>query len=450
LDEVDFEKRSWIPGSGWPFPKSALHPYYQRALELEGVDGATADDGALWKEIGLTSPNIGPEVIPYFSRWCPEPNFARLHHNALDKSKNLAVYLHANACRMILGSNGETVCGIRCRTLDGTEAVFRAERYVLCLGGIESSRFLLHTPEIEGGASLPQWNGSGMVGRHYQDHIDCNCAEILEPDWKRFHQYFDNVFSRGYKYHPKLKIEPSLAQQHRILNIAATMAFRSDTDEIQARIKQVAKEIFRGRIRELKAADLVYLGTNLPTLAQQVFRYQMQRRAFNPRSARIFLRVHCEQEPLSESSIALTENRDALGLFRAKLNWRVSSEEIRTIQTFAEMIRDTFARARLARVEIDPDLYSEDGRFLSKLDDSNHHMGGTRMSVSPADGVVDPDLRLHTTRNCYVCSSSVFPTSGFSNPTHTLLALAVRLAEHLASLPSKHDAMIETTTQGKA
>jgi len=123
--------------------------------------------------------------------------------------------------------------------------------------------------------------------------------------------------------------------------------------------------------------------------------------------------------------------------------------EMRTIRTFVEIVRDTFARTRLARVEIDPDLYSEEGRFDNKFDDSNHHMGGTRMSVSPMDGVVDPNLRLHSTQNCYVCSSSVFPTSGFSNPTHTLLALAVRLAEHLASLPSKRSASIETTSQGK-
>jgi choline dehydrogenase-like flavoprotein len=59
-------------------------------------------------------------------------------------------------------------------------------------------------------------------------------------------------------------------------------------------------------------------------------------------------------------------------------------------------------------------------------------MGGMKMGTSAADGVVDPDLLLYGTRNVYICSSAVFPCSGFSNPTHTLLALAVRLAEHLS------------------
>ncbi len=73
-----------------------------------------------------------------------------------------------------------------------------------------------------------------------------------------------------------------------------------------------------------------------------------------------------------------------------------------------------------------------DPSFIARCDDSNHHMGGMRMGSSAAAGVVDPDLLLYGTSNVYVCSSAVFPTSGFSNPTHTLLALAVRLAEHLS------------------
>jgi choline dehydrogenase-like flavoprotein len=59
-------------------------------------------------------------------------------------------------------------------------------------------------------------------------------------------------------------------------------------------------------------------------------------------------------------------------------------------------------------------------------------MGGMRMAESETAGVVDPNLRLHGTKNVYVCSCAAFPTSGYSNPTHTLLALTVRLAEHLS------------------
>jgi choline dehydrogenase-like flavoprotein len=74
---------------------------------------------------------------------------------------------------------------------------------------------------------------------------------------------------------------------------------------------------------------------------------------------------------------------------------------------------------------------SRSPNFLARCDDSNHHMGGMRMSTSESTGVVDTNLRLHGLNNTYICSSAVFPTSGFSNPTHTVLALAIRLCDHL-------------------
>jgi choline dehydrogenase-like flavoprotein len=62
---------------------------------------------------------------------------------------------------------------------------------------------------------------------------------------------------------------------------------------------------------------------------------------------------------------------------------------------------------------------------------------GYRMTRSASEGVVDPDLRPFGTHNAYVCSCSVFPSSGFATLTHTLLALAVRLAWHLKDLPAQ-------------
>ena len=62
---------------------------------------------------------------------------------------------------------------------------------------------------------------------------------------------------------------------------------------------------------------------------------------------------------------------------------------------------------------------------------SYHHMGTTRMSTNPSQGVVNENCQVHGISNLYVAGSSVFPTSGLSNPTLTLIALAIRLADHL-------------------
>jgi choline dehydrogenase-like flavoprotein len=55
-------------------------------------------------------------------------------------------------------------------------------------------------------------------------------------------------------------------------------------------------------------------------------------------------------------------------------------------------------------------------------------MGTTRMHDNPRRGVVDRHGQVHGVRNLYMAGSSVFPAGGFSNPTITIVALALRLA----------------------
>lgn len=60
-----------------------------------------------------------------------------------------------------------------------------------------------------------------------------------------------------------------------------------------------------------------------------------------------------------------------------------------------------------------------------------HHLGTTRMGLTPDESVVDPDSRVHGIDNLWVTGGSVFPTGGYANPTLTLIALALRLADSL-------------------
>jgi choline dehydrogenase-like flavoprotein len=194
-------------------------------------------------------------------------------------------------------------------------------------------------------------------------------------------------------------------------------------------LKGTAKKLLRGQLGDVTASDAVAVVRHLPLLVRQTWRYGVQNRAYNPPGSKIMLRVHCEQQPDSTSSITLTDARDALGMQRTRLDWRISQRELDTIRQYVLVAKD--ALAGLARIVPDEQLMQRDPAFLARCDDSNHHMGGMRMSLSADTGLVDPDLRLHGTRNVFLCSCAVFPTSGYSNPTHTLLALAVRLGQHL-------------------
>jgi choline dehydrogenase-like flavoprotein len=212
LDARDFVARAAVPGSGWPFAKSELEPFYQRALELEGLTGVLQHDDDVWARIGQATP-VFDGLEPYFSRWCPEPNFARLHRRVLEEHVGLTVWLHANVVEMVM--DDEVVRGVRCKTLTGVEHTFVAKEFVFCLGAIEGARFFLQPRE----GRLP-WNRSRLLGRYFQDHIDCNAAAVEPVESRRFHALFDNVFAEGFKYHPKLRLSPVVQEREGTLNVA--------------------------------------------------------------------------------------------------------------------------------------------------------------------------------------------------------------------------------------
>ena len=128
----------------------------------------------------------------------------------------------------------------------------------------------------------------------------------------------------------------------------------------------------------------------------------------------------------------LGDRRDAVGMPRAVVDWRIGELELRTIEVFARRV-DAGLRAHglgcleLSRLPSGTDL----GELSEVLAGGCHHLGGTRMADDPAAGVVDRDLRVHGVPNLHVASASVFPTGGWGNPTLTILALALRLAGRL-------------------
>ncbi len=423
LDDIDFEHRNWVPGSGWPIPKQDLLPFYDLAIKMEGLERSTLSDAAVWDEIGLPNPEI-PDLDTFLSRWCPETNFATLHGRVLAESGCISVWLHANAISPVI--EGARIRGIRCRTLTGVEHTFHADQFAWCMGGIESSRFFLQPEQ----AQMP-WQQNGMLGQNFQDHLMVPAARLELTDVGRFHVLFDNIFSRGYKYQPKIRLNFRHQKKHQILNVASKIMFASDAEGVGGELKDTAKKLLRGRIRATSRQELTRLVRHAPLLARQSWHYKVKHRGYIESHEDIHLGIHCEQEPFGKSSITLSDTRDAVGMLRTKLDWKVSDLEIKTVRTFVEYAAHSLRN--VARVIPDPDLINDPDQFRKKCPDGYHHMGGMRMSVSPQDGLVDLNLKLHGVDNGYVCSGAVFPSGGFSNPTHTVIALAIRLAGHLSS-----------------
>ena len=261
LDELDFTPRPWVPGSGWPIAKSELTAAYASAIELEGLKDTFSKAVDVWRAGNVSPPDFGKTFEFEFSRWCPELNFVRLHGQTLRTHPDLSLFVHANACELNLHENGEAVNSVRCKTFAGKEMIVTADRFVLCVGGIESSRFLLQ-PCAKGNAP---WNRHGMVGRHYTDHIQYRTGYIRNADLQKLHRLFGFHFLRNYRYQPKIKLTLEEQKRHGTLNVGGTIEFFHRDDEALHRARQVTESFetrAMGRIDGFRLGGIVSQSTD--------------------------------------------------------------------------------------------------------------------------------------------------------------------------------------------
>ena len=428
IDEAVFGARPWTPNPPWPFPKSELTPHYRRAIEIEGLDTALESAEALWREMGLAPPDLGPDLVSAFSRWCPQTNFAVLHATVL-RDPNVSVYLHANLEALDFAEDGQTVRAVRCRTLGGHAATFKAKAVVLCTGGIETSRFLLQAA-AEG--QVAPWRGNRWIGQGFQDHISAMVATVANCRLEPLAGYFDYRSVKGHRYHPKLVLSPEAQARLGVVDICGVVTATTDGTDDLARAFGTLRLVRTGRVALAPLADLVHLARHLPALLWQ--KLPLSRSAVGaPWEGRTLrLVVHCEQTVASGGEVALSEQRDALGQPQARVAWRAGALELHSIRAYIKLLGQVFADHDLGEIVADPGVMDDDDALRGAFIDSYHHIGGARMAATADEGVVDADLKLFGTTNAYVCGSAVFPSAGFVNPTHTIVALACRLAAHLA------------------
>ena len=140
------------------------------------------------------------------------------------------------------------------------------------------------------------------------------------------------------------------------------------------------------------------------------------------------VRAILEQRPNANSRVKLAEQRDRFGLRRIALDLQWSEADKRSVRRAAKLFGAALGASGLGRLQT---WLSDDAVDLGDPTYASHHMGTTRMSSDPKKGVVDGNCRVHGIANFYIAGSSVFPSYGWSNPTLTIVALAVRLARHI-------------------
>jgi choline dehydrogenase-like flavoprotein len=425
FEPIVFERRPWVADIGWPFSAADLDQFYDEGYAMLGVRKHLEDD-AIWRRLKIVPPPTGDALDSFFTVWAPETNFARLFHEEIHGSGTLSVLVNATAVALDLDEAGKRVTGVVVHTPAGREHRFPAQRVVLANGTIETTR-LLKLP-LADGRSAP-WSDNPWLGKGFAEHIDCHAGYAVPMDKGRFHELFDNVFLDGIKYTPKLKLSEKIQRQKHLVGVAGFFLSKSLLSEHLANAKLLGRSLLKGRLRGRLLSGSRELASVARVALPMIVRYVRHHRIYNPSDQGVEFCLMSEQFPVSASAIHLTSERDALGMPVVEMDWQVDGREIETLATFTDLVARHLEANSIARIEINPALAARDPNFVEQTGAYNHHMGMARMGSSPADGVVDRDLRVFGTTNLHVVGAAVYPTTGQANPTLTAIALGLRVAE---------------------
>lgn len=398
LDPIDFEARDWVPYSGWPIGLDELGPYYREAagyLEIEPFDLDQRQEdpsGAVLHNDVITTKQF------HFS---PPVRFGEKYHDTLDRAHNVRVFLYANLVSIALHRDGGSVAHLVAKTLTGKQFRVQARQYVLACGGVENARLLLASRDVRP-------NGVGnerdLVGRFFLEHPHMRrCGEWVLTHPPAGVDRYDYRLRNQRPRRDLSVLAPTEATQrsHRLLNAGV---------QIERYVRKIEAVERVGAAFRCVDNDCAWREGEAGAAAL---------------TGQFYIRA--EQQPDPENRVTLSHQRDALGLPRARLRWHLGGEDARTFREVMRLIGVELARATSGRARL---LLSED-RPWRQVYGGCHQMGTTRMADNPARGVVDAHCRVHGVGNLYIAGSSVFPTGGFANPTLTLVALALRLADRL-------------------
>lgn len=436
LDPIDFERREWVPHSGWPIQRAGLDAYYREAHQIFDLDRFNYE-GAVWKELGLDDPGLDPAKLDV-KLWRFDElaeRFIGARAKDLIDDPGLRILLHANVVRLNASANAGSIDHVEIQAIGGPKHSVRAKRFVLAAGAIENSRLLLVSSDIE-----PHGIGNrhGQVGRYFMEHPAGRIAKIETHRafqiWAMFQKRF---MPGGVPLAPALRLADEAQREREALNSIVTFKLQRDPSRGVALGNKLYQNVLHSVSPTRRGRLLDHLYRGVRGWIHREVRSSVERWRAKRGITGLYAIMRGEQAPNPDSRVLLSDALDALGNRRADLDWQMTAIDKHTALVMSETIDEEFRRLGWGNA-VPSDWLTEPGPqwpidpTVGNHPLANYHqLGGTRMSIDPAQGVVDADCKVHGYANLYVAGGSVFTTSGWANPTLTIVALSLRLAERL-------------------
>lgn len=449
LDPVDFEERDWVPYSGWPFGRSHLDPFYDRAQSMLRVEPFTYDLDA-WEDRAERPrlPLRSDDVTTIVFKFGAQDVFTVGYRNEIvRRAENVIALVHANVVEIETDETAQTVTRVRVACLQGNRFWVAARLFILAAGGLEVPRLLLAS---RGTRSTGLGNQHDLVGRFFMEHLHFSSGVYLpaHADLAGRMQLYSRIHEvKGVPIIGKLALAAATLRRERLLNGCIQFVPRRITraELFPAIVSRGARSfdlllasLMRGRVPEDAGRHLWNVLAGWEDALQQGYRKMRRRVAARLDTERLpaFRPAYMtEQMPNPDSRVTLSPERDALGQNRVRLDWRLSAVDMTSVVRMQAIVDAALRGAGLGRLY--PALRDDtppSGGIPLGVHGGNHHMGTTRMHVDPRKGVVDPDSRVHGVSNLFIAGPSVFPTGGYANPVLTVVALTLRLADHVKKL----------------
>ncbi len=386
FDRLDFQKRDWMENSGWPIEYDDYLKYVTPACKLMNIDDFDWSnihpklnyrkliDSEIFENCHY---KLSPQIVS--SHPVDFGHFGQSHREALEKTKNLTIYLDQTVINLEFSNLKSRLKTIQTRTLDNRLNYFTANQFVVATGAIENGRLMKYWFSKETAPNLPCYDS---IGRYFMEH----------PHRDIGHMYTSKAQIKSLKHYVGVR-----------LGTAVHMARFKVTDEAQRKYKLNGQTVVLSR-QSKKEDPKVVLGQSYKAI------------------------VLSEQEPIRENKVELLNELDIYGIPKMELHWKMTDHDYRSINFIAKEFPKFVAVNDLGRAR---GYQRAPGRNTLG---GHHHMGTTRMGASPNNAVVDGNCKVFGLDNMYMAGGSVFSTSGSVNPTLNMVILGQRLVNHLNGL----------------
>jgi choline dehydrogenase-like flavoprotein len=421
LDAIDFRAMPCRPGEEWPFSADELAADYDRAYQSIGL----RPDNRPQRWFGTRSPSAlawdgGPQLAMF--QFAPHDCFTE-RYDRVRSAALIDLLLHGTVVRLETDTSGESVRRASVSAAGGGQFAIAAGVFVLACGGIDNPRLLLNSPGRDG---CPVGNEYDNVGRYFMDHLSVDTGLLVPtgPGDLASSTFTEHTSTTGERYQPMLWLGEETIEREGIANAAFWV------EEIDSQYRspgvgaaRLLRAALHGRPRRGVAAHTARAIRGAPSIAAYA-----ARRLVPSGSRVVAMRIMTEQLPNRDSRIRLSGRRDAVGMPRVDIDWKITAADLDVVGAHQQILGRLLAERGVATLTERFDPRSHPSPIMSNF----HHLGTTRMHRDHRRGVVDTDGRVHSMANVYVAGSSVFPTGGYLNPTLTIIALAFRTARAIS------------------